>query len=166
MTKEAQTRRRRWIPGGLLANVMIISLMAFVLLLAGCSSDDDDDFVGVDREDLENTAFNFADARAFGLEGEIAILEIGVFGANGQDDEAPFTLTSGGFAATGVLDLAEGNLPIVKDFSRCDFIVQSDPGGLLADDTVETECHISRDNQELELTNRDTNRVSTGDLLP
>ena len=165
MTKEAYTRRRRWMHGGLLANVMIISLVALALLLAGCSDDDDDDFVGVDVGDIENRAFDFADARAFGLNGEAATLDIGVFGANGQDDEALFILTSGGFEATGVLDLAEGNLPIVRDFSRCDFRVEaSDIAGLPLGE-VETDCHMSRDNQELQLENRNTNEVSTGDAI-
>ena len=151
---------------GFLANMMIISLVALALLLAGCNSDDDDDFVGVDVEDLENTAFNFADARAFGLDGEAATLDIGAFGTTGQDDEAPFTLSSGGFDATGFIDLDEGNNPIGRDFSRCNFVVEnSDIAGLLAGNTVETDCHISRDQLELELTNRATDRTSTGDAI-
>lgn len=159
------TLRPGWRPGSSLATVVIMPLIVLLLLLAGCS---DDDFEGADVAELENRIFDFTDARAFGLNNLPAVLTIRLFGDGAlSDDEAPFTLDSNGTVAEGVLDLDEGDNPFGRDFSRCDFEITTsafDVDGLRAGDTVKTDCVVTEDDQELQLTNRDTSEVSTGQL--
>lgn len=167
-TKRITRRGPRWLKGGLLAKVVFIPLIVVMLLLSGCD-DDDDDFEGVDVPELENKTFDFVDARAFRLNNQPATLEIGLFGDGAlADDEASFTLTSNGSVAEGTLDLDEGDNPFGKDFSRCDFDIEEstfDIDELRVGDSAETDCTVSQDDRELQLTNRDTGEVSTGELL-
>lgn len=149
--------------GHMFAKVVMISLIAGLLLLAGCS---DDDFEGADVAELENRTFDFTDARAFGLANLPAVLTIGMFGDGAlSDDEAPFILDSNGTVAQGILDLDEGDNPIGGDFSRCNFeIVESaftiEP--LLMGNTVEMDCEVTEDDQQLRLDN--DGQFSTGQL--
>jgi len=153
--------------GGVAAKAAFVALILGMLLLAGCS--DDDNFEGVDVLEIENKSFSFTDARAFGLPAQAAILDIGAFGDGAlSDDEAPFTLTSGGLVASGILDLNEGDNPFGSDFSQCDFAIDlSGFGGELGvGEAIDTDCEVSTDDSELTLTNRDTDEVSTGTLVP
>jgi hypothetical protein len=154
-----------WLNGNMFAKAIIISLIVGLLLLAGCS---DDDFEGADVAELENRTFVFTDARAFGLNLQPAILTIGMFGDGAlSDDEAPFTLDSNGIVAQGILDLDEGDNPFGSDFSRCDFEIAESAfnvAGLFAGNTVETDCFVTEDDLVLQLTNRSTSQVSTGQL--
>jgi hypothetical protein len=140
-------------------------LVVVLLLLVGCS---DDDFEGADVAELENRTFLFTDARAFRLNNLPALLTIGFFGDGAlSDDEAQFRLDSNGIVAEGILDLDEGDNPIGSDFSTCDFEIRASAftiDGLLVGDTVKTGCVVTEDDQELQLTNEDTNEVSTGQL--
>jgi hypothetical protein len=165
--KRIRTLGQGQLKGSLLAHVAVIVLMVGVLLLAGCSNGS---FEGVDVPELENRTFDFVDARAFGLTNLPATLVIGMFGESDlSNDEAPFTLTSNGTVATGILDLDEGDNPFGQDFSRCKFEIQVSAftvAGLLVGDEVETDCEVTEDNLELKLENRDTGAVSTGTLQP
>jgi hypothetical protein len=151
--------------GNMFAKAVMISLLVGLSLLAGCS---DDDFEGADVVELENRTFLFADARAFGLSLQPALLTIGMFGDGAlSDDETPFTLDSNGTVAQGILDLDEGDNPFGSDFSRCDFEISTSAftvAGLLPGDNVETDCVVTEDDLELQLENRNTSEVSTGQL--
>jgi hypothetical protein len=156
---------KSWINGNMFAKAIIISLIVGLSLLAGCS---DDDFEGADVVELENRTFFFADARAFGLSLQPATLTIAMFGDGTlSDDEAPFTLDSNGVVAQGILDLDEGDNPVGGDFSRCDFEIATSAftvPGLLPGANVETECFVTENGLELQLENRNTGEVSTGQL--
>jgi hypothetical protein len=149
----------------LLTDVFLIPRVVGMLLMVGCS---DDDFEGADVLELENRTFVFTDARAFGLPNLPATLTIGMFGDGAlSDDEASFRLDSNGIVAEGIIDLDEGDNPFGSDFSRCDFDIATSTfttDGLLPGDGIETDCVVTENDQELQLTNRDTNEVSTGQL--
>jgi hypothetical protein len=151
--------------GRLLTNVFLIPLVVGMLFMVGCS---DDDFEGADVLELENKTFVFTDARAFGLSNLPATLTIGMFGDGAlSDDEASFRLDSNGVVAEGIIDLDEGDNPFGSDFSRCDFDIATSAftaAGLLPGDGIETDCVVTENDQELQLTNRDTSEVSTGQL--
>jgi hypothetical protein len=157
--------RQGWFNGRKLAKAVLMPLVVGMLLLAGCS---DDDFEGADVAEIEGRTFLFTDARAFGLNNLPGLLTIGLFGDGPlSDDEASFRLDSNGIVAEGILDLDEGDNPFGSDFSRCDFEISFSTftlDGLLVGDEVETDCVVTEDDQELQLTNRDTNEVSTGQL--
>jgi hypothetical protein len=152
-----------WLHGRLLAKVVLMPLVVGLLLMVGCS---DDNFEGADVLELESRTFLFTDARAFGLNNLPALLTIGTFGDGPlSDDEASFRLESNGIVAEGILDLDEGDNPFGSDFSRCDFEITFSNftvDGLLVGDTVKTDCVVTEDDQELQLENRDTDEVSTG----
>jgi hypothetical protein len=127
-----------------------------------------DYFFYKDVLELEGKTFVFTDARAFGLNNLPATLTIGMFGDGAlSDDESTFRLDSNGVVAEGIIDLDEGDNPLGSDFSRCDFdIIFSNftVAGLLIGDSVETDCLVTEDDQELQLSNRDTGEISTGQL--
>jgi hypothetical protein len=154
-----------WLNSRKLVKAFLMPLVVVMLLLSGCS---DDDFEGADVAELEGRTFLFTDARAFGLSNLPGLLTIGFFGDGPlSDDEATFRLDSNGIVAEGILDLDEGDNPIGSDFSRCDFEVTFSTftiDGLLVGDEVETDCEVTEDDQELQLTNRNTSEVSTGQL--
>jgi len=154
-----------WLNSHKLVKALLIPLVVVILLLVGCS---DDDFEGADVAELEGRTFLFTDARAFGLNNLPGLLTVGLFGDGPlSDDETTFRLDSNGIVAEGILDLDEGDNPLGSDFSRCDFEVTSSAftiDGLLVGDTVETDCVVTEDDQELQLTNRGTSEVSTGQL--
>lgn len=143
----------------------MLLVVVVALLLTSC--DDDENFEGTDRGDLANKTFAFLDARAFGIFAA-ANLEVGFFGADAlNDDEAPFTLASGNLSATGSLHLDENDNPLGRDFSRCEFEVDTSTiPEVPANNTVDTDCFVSSDGMELQVTNRDTDEVSTGTLVP
>jgi len=149
----------------LLTNVFLIPLVVGMLFMVSCS---DDDFEGADVLELENRTFVFTDARAFSssLSNLPATLTIGTFGDGAlSDDEAPFSLDSNGVVAEGIIDLDEGDNPLGSDFSRCDFditVSNFTAAGLLVGDGIETDCVVTENDLELQLTNRDTSEVSTG----
>lgn len=166
--QHGRQRRARRMPLCLL----ILTLLAAVVL-SGCG-DDDDTFEGADVFELQNTTWTFTDLRVFNLVNQSGSLFIGTFGSGPlSDDEAPFTLTVTGptnaGTATGSVDLDEGDNPIGADFSRCDFEVDTSDvaplppqSGLTSGDVTSTDCVVSDDGTELQLTNRSTNEVSTG----
>jgi hypothetical protein len=165
-TNHINVLRQRVFKDRSVAKMAFVVMIAGMLLLTGCS--DDDSFEGVDVLELENKSFTFADARVFGLPAQAATLDIGAFGDGAlSDDEAPFTLTSNGVVASGILDLDEGDNPLGSDFSRCDFAIDISgfPGALGPGEAVDTDCEVSENDLELQLTNRDTDEVSTGLLV-
>jgi hypothetical protein len=151
----------------LLTNVFLIPLVVGMLFMVSCS---DDDFEGADVLELENRTFVFTDARAFSssLNSLPATLTIGTFGDGAlSDDESTFVLESNGVVAEGIIDLDEGDNPVGRDFSRCDFditVSNFTAAGLLVGDGIETDCVVTEDDQSLRLTDRDTGQVSTGQL--
>ena len=174
-----QQRARQRRPRRIAPCLLILTLLAAVVL-SGCG-DDDDTFEGADIFELQNTTWAFSDLRVFNLglppnPPQAGTLVIGMFGSSQlSDDEAPFTLTVAGptntGTATGTVDLDEGDNPFGEDFSRCRFQVDTSDiaplppqSGLTAGDVTPTDCVVTRDGTELQLTNRNTDRVSIGTL--
>lgn len=157
-----------------LQGILVLLLLATSLLLVGCG--DDDDFEGADVFELQNTTWSFSDLRAFNLENISGTLVIEAFGSGAlSDDEAPFTLTltpnqTNAGAATGSVDLDEGDNPVGQDFSSCNFeidtsnITPPEPG-LTDGDTNDMDCFVSEDGTQLDLRNVATGGTSTGTLV-
>lgn len=154
--------------------LLVLALIAPVMMLVGCG-DDDDTFEGADVFELQNTLWSFADLRAFNLVNQSGVLNIQAFGSSAlEDDEAPFILTldpgqANTGEASGSVDLDEGDNPVGQDFSRCLFEVDTStiapPAlGLTNGDTNNMDCIVSADGSELQLTNLNTNQISTGTL--
>lgn len=169
-----QQRARQRRPRRIAPCLLILTLLAAVVL-SGCG-DDDDTFEGADIFELQNTTWAFTELGVFNLTNQGGTLVIGMFGSSQlSDDEAPFTLTVTGptntGTATGTVDLDEGDNPFGADFSRCRFQVDTSTiaplppqSGLTAGDVTPTDCVVTRDGTELQLTNRNTDQVSTGTL--
>lgn len=142
----------------------VVLAIVSALFLWGC---DDDNFEDVDASEIQGNTYLFTDARAFRLPAQSATLSIGIFGTPGlQSDQAAFTLTSGAFTATGVLDLDNADVPIGSRRSDCDFRVDASTfnvDGLRPGDTIDTECRLTTvDETELQIANNATEQVSTG----
>lgn len=157
-----------------LQGLVMLALLATFIILGGCG-DDDDTFEGADVSEIQNTTWTFGDLRVFSLPNQSGTLTIGTFGSDVlEDDEAPFTLTlAAGQAntgtATGTVDLDEGDNPLGEDFSTCQFEIATSNitppvAGLTDGDANDTDCIVSADGSELQLTNRRTDEVSTGTL--
>jgi hypothetical protein len=89
----------------------------------GCENDDngDDAFTGVDRSDVAGQSFVFPNASAFGIPGQQLTLAVGAFGAGGEEDLAPFTITTTTPAgtATGLIDVDPEGGPFDERAWRC-----------------------------------------------
>jgi hypothetical protein len=151
--------------------VTITQMAAFglfvALVLSGCPGDGGD-FQGADPPELRNTTWAFSDGRAFRLPNQAVTLFIGNFGEGDLNrDEAPFTLMTNP-TASGTLELEEGDFPF--DSSGCVFAIETsdfDPETfprLQPEERIPTNCFVSDDRTEFQLTNEDTEQVSTGTL--
>lgn len=150
---------------GFLSRFTVVLILLSALVLWGC--DDDDNFEDVDASEIAGKTYVFTDARAFELPNQPATLSIGLFGTEGrQSDDAPFTLISGTATIAGTLDLNKPTIPIGSNVTDCNFRIDSSPfdmDGLRPGDTISTECRLTRgDETELQITNKDTDQVSTG----